>query len=878
VQPFDRGRYKREYLMPLKKVTQLPGDLLTRYAIELPATDAEIAARLKEVRAAWNQQQAGTPAAKVAMLCRAADEVLRKQHALDRAVTWQKLAGAQQEAAGEVLQELAELVRERAGAGGVITTTAVAAIATSLHVDAAAAEKAAAATGVRLIDPASVPDELPRGLPESQFRVLETSLAACETTVPHLLHPDSGSFELVDRFASAGDPSLRLDGEAVANQMAAIERRAGSAGTNAAKEALQLLRSFAASSGDLREVALVHLVKTVEGKAALGLAPLARELAGLGLVEGDAAAVAAIVADRATGAATGGAAKVEALLTEGRLREAKVAAAALGSTDRAGALATRIEEAEKRVAQLIAQARAGVEAHDEVRAEALLADAAAISLDDAEAARAATPLPPALGLTVGADGDEVRLHWRPNVGHNGVSFEIVRSETTAPATLAAGSSVAKTADSVATDARPPIAQEIHYSVFATAPGRPASRSVSASITLVPPVENTRADVGPDSVTVHWSVHPSVHAVEAVRQDAGAGSSPALEVVNNSTRISGLVEGRSVQVTVTAIYVAQDGRSLRSAPVQISATPRSEAQPINSLCARPVDVPGRVWVRVSWTPVDHSEVRIVRADRSSPWTPGTWVEPTDLTSFGQELTGHAADVRGEKVLEVVLPAGVHHLVAFSIGGTGIVVGAETSVGVTEPVTQLEATRFEGFARLSWVWPSTTDLAEVTWTVDGNQDLRKVTRVDYQRGVEIPLKSAPCTVEVRALVNFQGRTFASPGVSLTLEGRPSAELSYTVSSSPGIGRFGGRTKRVVVRSSAGCSAVGFRFIAAAGPVMPLDADAGMTLHESVLILAPGASQEFSVTVPRAVSHPYWVRGFVVGGNARLVDPPIASLKES
>ena len=48
--------------------------------------------------------------------------------------------------------------------------------------------------------------------------------------------------------------------------------------------------------------------------------------------------------------------------------------------------------------------------------------------------------------------------------------------------------------------------------------------------------------------------------------------------------------------------------------------------------------------------------------------------------------------------------------------------------------------------------------------------------------------------------------------------------------------------------------------------------------LLDLEPGVPVEHHVTVPRQVKRPYWVRCFIVGGRARLIDPPISSLKET
>ena len=88
----------------------------------------------------------------------------------------------------------------------------------------------------------------------------------------------------------------------------------------------------------------------------------------------------------------------------------------------------------------------------------------------------------------------------------------------------------------------------------------------------------------------------------------------------------------------ATYRGLDGAEMRSAAERIKATPRSEAKPIPKLRVRPVEVAGSVRARVAWTPVDHSEVRILRSDVPPPWPFGTWVSQEEMTRFGQEVTG------------------------------------------------------------------------------------------------------------------------------------------------------------------------------------------------------------------------------------------------
>jgi hypothetical protein len=105
-----------------------------------------------------------------------------------------------------------------------------------------------------------------------------------------------------------------------------------------------------------------------------------------------------------------------------------------------------------------------------------------------------------------------------------------------------------------------------------------------------------------------------------------------------------------------------------------------------------------------------------------------------------------------------------------------------------------------------------------------------------------------------------------------------ISYAVSATPAVGRFGGRSKRVSFSSAERCDGVQVRMVALPGRVMPASAEGGIVLLDTALALQPGVPVVHSVSVPKPVKRPYWVRCFVVGGRARLIDPPISSLKEA
>ena len=77
---------------------------------------------------------------------------------------------------------------------------------------------------------------------------------------------------------------------------------------------------------------------------------------------------------------------------------------------------------------------------------------------------------------------------------------------------------------------------------------------------------------------------------------------------------------------------------------------------------------------------------------------------------------------------------------------------------------------------------------------------------------------------------------------------------------------------------CSGVRVVMVARQGPVMPMSASDGFPILDTLLSPRPGVHDEFKATVPGSIRKPFWVRCFVVGGQARLIDPPIASLKET
>ena len=886
---FDPTKYREAYLVPKArlKLTSLPDDLLERYAISLPMTDADIAATVRAVRAAWSSQQAGSLTAKFAKLCIGADDVLKSAHGdqLLSAKWWEEQAARQQKAAGLAVTQLAELLKESHGAFGYLTQSYLDGCATTLGIRTEQAEQAANEAGLEVLPSSLLPDKAP--ISEAQYATLESQLAtAGASTLVHLLHPEVESFSILRGFSVPSKADARLDGDAVGTQLVRAEKLQVSPANDARREALRLLKSVAKDS-NLAQLALHNLAQLARRNSTLGIAGVRRQLVKVGLTASDAAALAVLTSGAGPSDAVIGPARVETLLAEGRLREATQAANELPSTfkDEKTRLITRVEAARARYDQLVKEALELLAVPDEVAALSRVRDAGAISADEAEQVLATVPLAPPNAPIAGVEGSTAHIHWKPNLGHSAdTTYVVRRGENVAPTSIVEGFEVFSGKSHEASDQQVPIARVLYYSVFATAPGRPASRSATTTLIVAPPVVDLKADIGSDHVTFHWSGHPHVNRFIAAQRLADGQRSPR-DVVNNSVRLIGLPEGQPVSIEVIAEYRAPDGRPLRSQPRDISATPRSRARPIDAIRARPAARGGDCNVAISWVRVDNSDVRIRRSESPSPWPPGTWIESEEFTGFGSEVSGRITNRGNDITLEASVPEGhLHHVVAFSIGGTGIVVGRSTVIGVTEPVTRLAFQQFSGFAKLTWIWPDGSTLAEVTWESDGSEEdavgVEKVKLSEYDRngGFDVPLRQGNTVIEVRSLMAVGDSVIGSSPVRVVVEASRAPKVQYSVESSPRLGPLGGRTKRFVFEADTPITSARLRIVAAEGLVMPTSVDGSTLLTEVELALRPGAKQVETVNIPRFIGRPYWVRCFAIDERLELLDPPINALKEA
>lgn len=887
---FDPVAYRTTYLEPRarQKPPTLSDDLLERYAIVLPSTDAEVAAAVKGVRSTWMSQLKGTRAEKYANLCSGADEQLRAQHgdAMLTASWWTAQAKRSDEASDQMVDQLAALLTSSYGAFGLITQPYLDTCAATLGLSDEKARAAARKSDLRILSGEELPESSP--LDKTQYSSLEGYLAAAGVnSIVHLIHPKAHDFSILEKFESPELPDARLDGEAVGNQLVEASRLAVGPANDARRRSLDMLKTFCAG-GDLAALALYNIAEIAKRSAGLGAPGIRLQLVKLGVAEADASAIAVLAAEAGVGGARAHASRVEQLLAEGRLIEAAQTVPDLPDTvaDKES-LVARIAEARVRYDTLIGEAMRLVSTHDEVGALAKVRDARAISAEEADDVLTVVPLPPPLGVVIGADGVDMRLHWRLNIGHTDeTTFIIRRAENAAPSTVLDGSAVNITGSDSAGDQHAPVARELFYSVFATAPGRPHSRSATASMVLTPAPDDLHAEIGATTVAVRWAGHTGANGYQAVRRH-NDGRSEELTVTDNSVTLRGLEEGSPVTVDVTAEYRSPAGQVIRSGAASITATPRSEARPIELLRARPFSSGRDGNVAISWQELDSADVRIRRSDDPGPWSFGTWVTTDDFARFGEEVTGLVDRKNGEVTLHARLREGrIHHLTPFSIGGTGIVAGRSAVVGIAEAVHGVEAVEFADFARLTWLWPSAASLAEVSWERDAEDPdavgLVQIKKSEYDRdgGFTVPLACGRTKIQVRALITVAGEKYSSPPALVEVR-RDSLipSVSYTLVRTPRIGIIGGRGVAPSFSSSTAVRGAQIALVAARGHVMPMSPDDGVLVKQFALTLDAGQTLKLdAVQVPRSVVRPFWLRCFSIDDQVELIDPPMNQLKET
>ncbi len=889
---FDPKTYEAAVVKPLRRWTgrELPDDLVSRYAVDLGMSDADLVQRLAEIRSHWNKGAQSTGKSAITQnLYKAflrADEELKRAHGGDlNKITWwrqhqQARAGTRQ---GEI-DELAQTLRTSFGELGLIAAGQLEATmrATFAALAPDEAAQALAKAGVSV----STPTELPKssGLQHTVYRTLQARLADAQmATIAELLHGKITNFEILDSFRCTPAHPEGLTVQAVDSATARENKRSGN---QPAREALGIVSRAVKAGVDLRELTLFHLLDAVREHHGQGAPPsaLLKQLRQVMLDPAEARqAVFSVLNETATSPATGLSA-IKELLGKGRLLAAQQALAMIADPEDAVAAKEQVQRHTDQVRRLRDGAHESLRTGNEADALHQLRQAAALATDDENIAAELRriPPPPALKVSAQPEGVGVRVSWRAPASHGeDTRYRVVRREGRVPADPDDGGVVGGDAATVLVDRTAPAGRLVGYAVFAAVEGGVWSRPAGVAIEVLPPVHNVQLTAEQDAVEGRWQVHPDVLAVE-VRRGTGAAGAAVPAAGKTMFRDSDVADGADHLYTLVAQYRRSDGSEARSAAVVARTTRRGQAPPVSALTLSAVPAERGSRIAITWRqPVD-AEVTVRRASAPCSWEFGTEVPLVTLAGYGEEVSGFPAEDGDWRTLTADVPAGHFWYVPFTLSPSGAVCGQDAQLGIALPVAGLRHQRLGPEVVLSWSWPEQVGTAEIRWRTRTDSGRNLLTRQQYvdAGGCRIRTGTGQVDVQVRSVVASEGGECLSAAAELTVADLPPA-VRYTVEMMrrPLIG---GGTVRVRLTADQPVGRATVLVVVAPGLVMPRRPSDGQVVLRSQQDLTAGDEVELTAALPR-LRKPYWVRCFLEGNGrgrtvTQLIDPPTKQLKVS
>ena len=421
--------------------------------------------------------------------------------------------------------------------------------------------------------------------------------------------------------------------------------------------------------------------------------------------------------------------------------------------------------------------------------------------------------------------------------------------------------MAETQELTATDAEPPLGEELHYAVLAT---RGGAWSEGAAITcpiVAPEVMGFRI-VSRDLVVFgSWQPHRRAHRVVVLRAEGAPPppSSVARTVPATPTDFQDdeVQAGRRYYYRVRSVYQTRSSDQYVTTGVLADAMPSVVPPAVEDLeidLTAGVTNPNGSRVRLSWTaPVD-GRVELRRDSAPPRAAVGTELAVAELPAVGQALIGRVlgvADGRASFVAE--LPAGRSWITAVTIAGDLAVVGRTQELTMISPVRDLRARRVGARITLTWNWPEAVELCRIEWE-GRTMDCGRRRFID-EGGLTVNAGPGPIRLTVRSVVQDQASETLAPPVSV-LALAASAEVRYSVHR----GRIIGRGRAVVTfRCESSVRLPALTIVHSRASLRPLRPDQGRTVGRlGKQDIGPTLAVSTTVKVPRGFG-PCWVLAF-------------------
>lgn len=850
-------------------------DLPTLLGVSLPASASELASWSTSLTPALNKAAGSLPAAR--LVKELLDGIAAQGNTLTEPAFWESLDRDRQQSVRRALEQaIAQLTPEyplgvASEASFIQRLESLGVAGISPKAVRAAAEK----QGLTLAEAIDLPSgDLPGSI-RGVWKAVSAHPEYASMADLVLLHrpQDRRDVTFLSTLSANGSPVTAEDLEKARHQS---EKGQDTNALQDAQKFLGVLKSEASSTEQLRLLLLSSLVARVEYDVRRGRPKVAirDQLVKDGFEAQESARL--VEAVSATAAAAGPKLTLDSVrerLAQGELEEAgRLLEAIQPEADEAAEharLTAKVAGDRQRREELVREYTSALARRDLSAASIALEAAAALDAADErwERLRAAIPPSSPAGFSARADGARVRLSWARGADPE-VSFTVVRARGQAPASVSAGDAVVpSTKEDRAEDQRPPVAEEVFYSLFATRDGRQFSDPAAVSITVLPEPQELQASTGESSATIRWTSAREAVGTEAVWTGPG-GQRQAQTVQGTSLTVDGLQLGSAYRFALRSVYLV-NGRTEHSAAAEITATPRGTARAVNDLDITP-QASGAF--RGQWTPVPGFVVEVWRFPPHADLPAGQAVSLSQLRSLGGGPLSPLSVAATPGTLEFAAPQGVLKAAPVTlVSGDEAILGGPVLTGTVPGVTSAVAEEFGGELRLSWVWPEGDHRVEVAWTENGARRSRRVTRARYQAdgGFRLPRIEGVSDVTVAAIAMVDADELASPAVPVPLPERGSLpEIRYTVALKKSL--FSGVTCTVTTTTDQPGVSATADLVLKRGSIMPYAASDGQVIETLLLDHTSSTSSTHQVSLGKQAS-PYWVCLFLREPAACELLPP-------
>ncbi|GGU59190.1 hypothetical protein [Lentzea flava] len=849
--------YRETVLDPARAAGNTPpADLFVRYDLDPRSAGdpEEFTRRVEEIVKYWRKLKLQKKYGALATALLAADTDLRRKGLLNL----EAFTKRREESRGDAHSRLNEEIAVIAAARPCITPAGLRRLIASMDNLFSEQEirEALGQHNVRVIDP---PWDLPAGPPIPAVRSLRAPLTALGFKLsPEALFGTEAvrkGFTLRNGFRLADGRTITT---AALQQARAEQARSKQDERKTAMDnVIAILINAATQANNLDALLLWEIREQLRPAIEAGETDrlVALQATRLGLDEGEAIELAVTLAGQSGEVKRGddSARRVADALRDGELREAQRLLDALPSGDCAEQRA-QLDEALRRVADLVTRAEDALRQGDGELAAGLFAAAAEVARDDdgLEARLAEIPPPPPGEVTAGVDGDRVVVRWTPSQARTpGVRYRVVRSDGTPAVSSTAGTGVTETQANEAVDELPPPATPLHYTVFAS---RGETWSVGASapvLEVTPEVRDVVLSADEGVVSGTWQAHPDATEVIVTRADRTGSAERRIRVAAATFTDTDVVSGETYDYTFRAVFLSRTGERRMSPPVVVSARPDAKPVAVTDLVHEVRHEHGKAVLVVAWRPPPSGVVELRTSQSAPPWPVGSLVSRAEAQAFGQPAGGIAApgdDGRVRQALSV--RSGRLTVTAVTVSGDHAAIGETVTQSLVAPVTGVKAERFGDLVRVRWVWPDGATAVRVRWWPSEEDDTPlHVEELDISArvhtdsgGAEISAGPGATTVALQTVMRDRNTDSVSATVLTRISGRP-ANVGYTVRLA---GLPGRRRLDLTLTSDRACRVPAIVVVHRTDGVIPLRADRGR-------VIATLPPRNLTAGVPVTVSLP-------------------------